>query len=295
MQFLPEQFTKVTRLLSQCLAKRILPSDVVVKVTVTAVSAWWYARMYRRNAEKDEGGKDHPASVLSTTDDLPSASPAAVRPATLESSALMHALAIASELMSLAVRETQDVQLHEALQDPPTASQAERPLLLAQSISAVLRRALPALRITSMWLLSNTDYLARYDSTLGVFSASDEIAAPPEVCAAVRSFWASYASFANALVRVFPARLLPVSQGDVLLEEDIDMLGFAPLKRRMKEASIGKAAQEVSGALASAAASSSAMHPNEEQVLRVADLLADAGLLANSEVSSCCRACWNTD
>lgn len=195
----------------------------------------------------------------------------------------MHALAVSSELMSLAARETQDVQLHEALQHPPTASKAERPLLLAQSISAVLRRALPALRISSMWLLSNNDYLARFDSTSASFGTSDA-SLPPEVCAAVRGFWMSYANFANALARAFPAHLLPDSRSHVLLEEDIDMLGFAPLKRRMKEAPIGKAAQEVSGALADAAATSSTMHPNEEQVLRIADLLADAGLLAHSEV-----------
>ena len=196
----------------------------------------------------------------------------------------MHALAITSELMGLAVRETQEVQLHEALQAPATAPKAEQPLLLAQSITAVLRRALPALRIASMWLLSNTDYLARYDSTAGSFAAGDS-SVPPEVCAAVRGFWTSYANFTNALARAFPARLLPMSKGHVLLEEDIDMLGFAPLKRRMKEASIGKAAQEVSGVTANAAATSSAMHPNEEQILRICDLLGDAGLLAQSEVS----------
>lgn len=196
----------------------------------------------------------------------------------------MHALAISSELMSLAVRETQDLQLHEALQEPPTASKSEQPLLLAQSITAILRRALPALRIASMWLLSNTDYLARYDSTSATFSPSDS-SVPPEVCAAVRGFWTSYSNFANALARAFPARLLPGAQGDVMLEEDIDMLGFAPLKRRLKEASVGRAAQEVFGALASAAASSSAMHPNEEHILRIGDLLGDAGLLAQSEAS----------
>lgn len=57
MQTLPDQFTKVTRLFSSCLAKRIIPSDVVVKVMVTAISSWWYARMYRRSAEKDATSK----------------------------------------------------------------------------------------------------------------------------------------------------------------------------------------------------------------------------------------------
>lgn len=170
-------------------------------------------------------------------------------------------------------------------------------MLLAQSITAVLRRALPALRIASMWLLSNADYLARYDSTAATFkpaftseggiASADPSAPPPEVCMAIRGFWNTYVRCVNSLSRAFPADIMsPVASasGELMLEEDIDMLGFMPLRRRMKEASIGKAAKEVSGALASAAAASSTLHPNEEQVLRVGDLLSDAKLLAQSEV-----------
>lgn len=205
-----------------------------------------------------------------------------IDPASLESSALLHTLALIAELMSIAITESRGVELHEALQRPATAPQSERSMLLAQSITAVLRRALPALRIASMWLLSNADYLAKFDTTSANFKTGDPSVAP-EVCSAIRGFWTSYASFANSLASAFPLQMLPVTAGDFMLEEDIDMLGFAPLRRRMKDASVGSAAKNVSAALAAAANSSANLHPNEEQVLRLGDLLSDASLLAQSE------------
>ena len=302
MEQLPQQFTKVTQMFSICVSRRILPSDIVVKVIVTALSAWWYARMDRRSGDAGDRGECSACCVypqLHLTWVYIFLSAAAVDPAALESSALMHALAMLSELMVIANAETREVELAEALQTPPTAPPSEWGMLLAQSITAVLRRALPALRIASMWLLSNADYLARYDSTAATFkpataseggvSSADPAAPPPEVCMAIRGFWNTYMRCVNSLSRTFPADLLsPVASasGELMLEEDIDMLGFMPLRRRMKEASIGKAAKEVSGALASAAAASSTLHPNEEQVLRIGDLLSDAKLLAQSEVGT---------
>ena len=207
---------------------------------------------------------------------------AMVDSSSLESSALMHTLAVIAELMGIAVQETRDVQLHETLQHPPTALSSERTMLLAQSITAVLRRALPALRIASMWLLSNADYLSKFDSTSATFK-SDDPSVPPAICSAIRGFWTNYATFANALAKAFPMQYLPVTASDLMLEEDIDMMGFAPLRRRMKDASVGKVARGVSAALSAAPVSNSTLHPNEEQVLRLGDLLGDANLLATSE------------
>lgn len=197
----------------------------------------------------------------------------------------MHALAIIAELIGIAVLETRDVELHEALQSPPTAPVAERPMLLAQSITAVLRRALPALRIASMWLISNADYLAKFDATSPSFKP-DDVRVSSEVCAAVRGFWSSYATFANALSQAFPIELLPVGTGDLMLEEDVDMLGFTPLRRSLKDRAASRAAKNAAGLPPSAAEAGSSLHPNEEQVLRLGDLLADANLLAQSEVSN---------
>ena len=224
-----------------------------------------------------------PSVKLPTVTDNPkSGKEIVVHSASLESSALMHALAIIAELMRIAVQETRGVQLHETLQHPPTAPASERTMLLAQSITAVLRRALPALRIASMWLLSNADCLSKFDATSATFKAEDS-SVPPELCSAIRGFWTSYATFANALGHTFPLQYLPVTASDLMLEEDIDMLGFAPLRRRIKDASVSKAAKGVSPALAAAPIQSSTLHPNEEQVLRLGDLLGDANLLATSE------------
>ena len=57
MEQLPHQFTKVTQMFSVCVSRRILPSDIVVKVIVTALSAWWYARMDRRSGDAGERGE----------------------------------------------------------------------------------------------------------------------------------------------------------------------------------------------------------------------------------------------
>lgn len=270
---LPHQFTTVTKLFSTCVAKRSLPSDVVVKAVVTALSTWWYARMYRpmmANGKSKDHKKDSKAVPVAAKEEAEGDDSAS-----LESSAFMHALALITELLEIAILETRDVVLHEALQHPPTAPESSRPMLLAQSITAVLRRALPALRIASMWLLSNVDYLSKYDTTSAHFH-QDDPTVPPELCNAMKSFWNSYANFANSIGNAFPLELLPITAGDLMLEEDVDMLGYAPLRRRMKEAKAQSNTTQT--------ALGSDLHPNEEQVLRIGDLLGDANLLAQSEV-----------
>lgn len=197
----------------------------------------------------------------------------------------MHSLAIITELMNVGTGEVRSANGRQILQQVSQASKSEQSMILAQSVSAVLRRTLPALRIASMWLLSNGAYLSRYDSTTAQYKPDDPNI-PQEVCIALRGFWSTYTTFINALQTAFPASVLPSTSGDTMLEEDVDMLGFAPLRRRMTETSAGKTGQGLSGALATSAAAGSALHPNEEQVLRIADLLADANLLALSEVSS---------
>lgn len=197
----------------------------------------------------------------------------------------MHSLAIITELLNVGTSELRIVSRQQILQQTARASASEKSMILAQSVSAVLRRTLPALRIASMWLLSNGAYLSRYDTTTAAYKADDPNI-PQEVCIAIRGFWNTYTIFVNALQTAFPASVLPSTSGDTMLEEDIDMLGFAPLRRRMTETSAGKTGQGLSGALAASAAAGSALHPNEEQVLRLSDLLADANLLALAEVGA---------
>lgn len=204
--------------------------------------------------------------------------------ASLEAATLMHALAIITELLDVGVGELRSVDPREIARQISQASDGEDNMIVAQSISAIVRRTLPALRIASMWFLSNGDYLSRYDSTNARYR-KDEPDVPEEVCIAVKRFWDIYIAFVNVLQSAFPHNLLKATTADIMLEEDIDMLGFSPLRRRLKETTSSKGSATKSATVLSSTAGTT-LHPNEEQVLRLGDILADANLLAHSDVSS---------
>jgi hypothetical protein len=63
------------------------------------------------------------------------------------------------------------------------------------------------------------------------------------------------------------------------LEEDVDMRGFLPLKKLMVGEEKGEVESKGEGNKAAAQ-----VHPNEEQLMRIADLLNDAKLLTEFEV-----------
>lgn len=117
-------------------------------------------------------------------------------------------------------------------------------------ISAVLRRILPSLRIISKWLKLHLDYVQRVRPD-----------AP---------FWTSYADTITAFGNLFPIVQLPSLTN--ALEEDIDMRGFTPLSRGM----VNTTPQ----------AESHVVHPNEEQLMRIADLQVDAGLIVQQPASA---------
>lgn len=149
-----------------------------------------------------------------------------------------------SVLMTESINATTSLPTDESL--PDTLSNE----VLASRIAPVLRRALPALRIASKWLLSNTNRLANA-STL----------------------WVKYAHFASTLAARFPVASLPALPVDCALEENVDMVGFMPL-----HAMTARSLNLGEGGLA-------ANHPNEEHLMRIADLLTDAALLAANSVS----------
>lgn len=117
---------------------------------------------------------------------------------------------------------------------------------LAQRITANFRRTLPALRISSKWLRANLKYM---------LSRKDEIISP---------FWTSYSAFMRTLAKAFPLHKLPKTK--VILEEDVEMRGFAPL----------------GGLMNAHLARDSEAHPNVDQLIRIADLLEDANILARA-------------
>jgi hypothetical protein len=138
--------------------------------------------------------------------------------------------------------------------------EGEDELGLQTHITAVLRRILPPMRIMSKWLKLHLDYLPRFSG-----STADT----------VQHFWACYDRLVQALRIVFPIHKLPsISQP---LEEDIDMRGFLPLYRGL---SAWRIEAEKYGV-----AEHQEVHPNEEQLMRISDLLVDARLISQAKVS----------
>ena len=133
---------------------------------------------------------------------------------------------------------------------------------LHEHISAIVRRLLPALRIMSKWIKLHSDYISRFSSNAEHSLISD-----------IQFFWTRYKSLTIALARLFPIAQLPTLFKP--LEEDEDMRGFAALSRGMA----------VRGTHEIANGHREASHPNEEQLMRIADLQVDAKLFIHSEVS----------
>lgn len=125
---------------------------------------------------------------------------------------------------------------------------------LAQRITAVFRRMLPTLRIASKWLRGNLAYIQQ---KLGIAGTASE-------------FWSAYIRFAQKLQHTFPKNKMP-SLAAVILDEDVDMKGFSPLKDTLQTAS-------------GCTEATTGMHPNEEHLVRIADLTEEVLLIVNSEV-----------
>jgi hypothetical protein len=157
-----------------------------------------------------------------------------------------------STLMDLCARETSL-----ASADDPASPDVD----LGQSVSAILRRALPALRISIRWIMSHLEhlYLRRSDAHPSATVASD--------------FWLSFRNLFNVLVEAFPLDRLPKpdTDGELILEEDVDIKGLSAFSLSLR----GIRAQTRQRA---------ELHPNDEQLLRIADLIRSAVLISSSEV-----------
>lgn len=250
---------------------RSLTSEVIVKTLVMALGALWNLRMYSQPL---------PGSSAQATQSQPSSRVTSSKHS--EPFILAHILNLFRILMQVGVSEMQGVELSSAT-SPTAMGQQRSSLVLAQRITATFRRTLPALRIASKWLKCHLEYVKRS-------SPEADIAAPPT---AFDAFWTTYAAFANALTRTFDdddglASCPPLT---TRLEEDVDMQGFAPLKRSMfgtgqdvgdgtVEAFLKTVPSNVANALPE-----DAVHPNEEQLMRIGDLLVDAKFISQSPVS----------
>jgi hypothetical protein len=214
---------------------------------------------------------------------------------------LVHVLSLYRILLSIGTSTTDDLLASTSESNPRSPDPAS-------NISAVLRRTLPAIRILSKWLGSQLDYIGRVDARLiaretrrgmkggrddGSHRGEDDVNAEDydederaegisikseELSQVLIRFWTVYSGFSNTLLQAFPSSLISDAKSDAIvwLEEDVDMLGFAPLKKGMKEGSEGqgieidKVGKDV--------------HPNEEQLMRIRDIKKDAIGIAVNQV-----------
>lgn len=155
------------------------------------------------------------------------------------------------------LRSLLEVGLQELADDPAGDTDD-----IAQKISATLRRMLPALRMANKWLRTNYR-----------FYANDEKKLPVE---GVAEFWKVYTRFFTTLGQKFPIEQL--TRLETPLDEDLDIRGFLPLTKLMVTDSPGESVDRAQ------------VHPNEEQLMRIWDLLGDAKALAQTKVRSfpCC-------
>lgn len=277
--------TRVDELLKPCVEQRLLTSETLVKIIVTALCSLWNARMFR------SGTNDGAAAASSKR--APPPAPAKDMP-NLEPEIVMHVLSLFRTLLDVAAAETTE----------PVDSVANGDEDMSLRISAVLRRMLPPLRIFSKWLMGQLDYISRTELRLQAREVKQQRAADsgidkgqdkPALATAtafqesMRAFWDAYAALATGLRRAFSIERMPavVTDAIVWLEEDVDMLGFSPLRRRAGKdgplAVFDAARAEEAGAERGAQVQSNA-HPNEEQLMRIRDLQEDALVLAQSEV-----------
>ncbi|KAG1743739.1 uncharacterized protein EDB91DRAFT_1274594 [Suillus paluster] len=232
-------------------SERVLPIDAVTKVIVLSEGALWKHRMIRDTSppsNRRSGGIPDPATV--------------------ESQILKHVLAIYQSLLEIGADE---------LALPPEDA-AENDL--AQRITAAFRRTLPALRVASKWLLANLKYVAHATRPAGS-SQVEEIQGV--FVSDMPVFWQHYSRFYSALYRLFPIEKLPPLLSP--LDEDVDLRGFLPLRSLMigdTSTIVGTDARKGNGVTAVGPQGRDNVHPNEEQLMRISDLLKDVKNLAES-------------
>ncbi|KAL7422823.1 hypothetical protein Q5752_002119 [Cryptotrichosporon argae] len=257
---------------AQLLAARELPSEAVVKSTAMALAAHWHARLGASTGAPRDAARPPRKNV--------------------EHLALLFLLNVLGTLLRVAAEQVDDalvaVQTSSALDDsaPPEeadghghghghgrddaddAGAAQDAMhALAQHIPAALRRILPALRLASRWIKANLGYLHR--------AAHGPDA---DLVWATAAFWATYKRAMLGLARLFPLGQMPGL--DEPLEEDVDMRGFLPVKR-----SITNSVEATQGDDEDRAGHRE-VHPNEEQLMRIADLLVDVKLLMQTDAGS---------
>lgn len=253
----PKHGEELLKDFSSLVSERQLPDDTITETLIVAQSALWKHRMIRDH--HNGSNKRSNASSVSALD--------------TESRIATHILALHRALLDIGIREIAEVSIEETSD-------------LAQRITAPFRRTLPALRISGKWLRANFKYLTQANASKGNDKAQASIDSnrtekrKPESdlsIAGSHELWSTYVRFSNALLATFPTAQLPEVEP---LREDIDIRGFLPLKKLMT----GENSREGIDVTAKPAWQGQGGHPNEEQLMRIADLINDAKFLASLEV-----------
>lgn len=251
----PKHSEKVSNDFYALVSERHLPIDMISSSIILSQGALWKHRMIRDNA---------PTHTRDDSSPIPAGTSKIVEWAMLD-----HLLELHYVLLEVGKAELKDSM--DDLDD------------LGQRISATFRRTLPALRIASKWLCANFKYVVQ-DQEYGSFQQTEKgkrSEKKKRTCNKISGhstktlrFWKTYAQFSLALSLAFPASKLPSLSAP--LDEDIEMRGFSPLRNLMDESKfssadgVGQPREQV--------------HPNVEQLMRIADLLNDAKAIVAMKV-----------
>ncbi|KAJ7625666.1 hypothetical protein FB45DRAFT_921994 [Roridomyces roridus] len=276
--------------------------------------------------EKDKTDKDRSRRRRHASAPAPvSAQPLATStPPEVQAAQLAHLLALQTALLDVGVRELEDAGAYTTLGttgghghgggargrrgrggmngvNGGAAAPAATGQELAERISAVFRRTLPALRVGSKWMLGNWVWVrqAVAEANSGEDETGDGEKERRELSVQAVRFWTTYAEFLRMLGRAFPVASLPAlregEEGDVELEleEDVDMRGWLPLHGLMggplpPDPEDKNNLQMPTGegtATRRPVGPREEVHPNVEQLMRIADLLRDARRIVELEGS----------
>ncbi|UZJ57167.1 hypothetical protein CBS101457_006487 [Exobasidium rhododendri] len=259
---LPLEFTQTCHeTISSLLTRKALAADTIVQIVVTAIASLWTRRLWRG---KEDGGIS--SSINS------------------EQQILLHLVGLFKLLAKVGTLETRDAMEASKTTSSTDLRESDPPINVANNITAAFRRMLPALRIASKWIKSQLEYLERSRGLLPKEQGSSQENAEAMLlfseqrkllASAIGQLWSEYVSFLNMIRFAFPFDQLPklgtVGQSGMTslnFEEDRDMKGFVPMKKAMLVDAKSDGAKE------------SQLHPNEEQLIRIADLLIDAKVIA---------------
>ncbi|EPQ51949.1 hypothetical protein GLOTRDRAFT_123056, partial [Gloeophyllum trabeum ATCC 11539] len=233
----PMHAEQLLRDFKDLVSERIVPPETIREVVILAQGALLKHRKFR-----DPPVSGHRRSRSSDPDHVRTASAS-----TIESQIASHIIALHRTLMEVGTDEL-------AEKPPEDAAEGD----LAQKITAVFRRTLPALRIAGKWLRANIGYVTQRSAPRDNDGRRGR--APSVLIARMDDFWTTYTQFMSALLRTFPLEKLPALTR--ALEEDIDLAGFIPLKKYLMDRGTERTGGDE--------------HPNDEQLMRIADILEDA-------------------